>query len=297
MNRKNFFKGYICVALSAIIFGLIPLMAKFLYADGLDPKSLVLIRNIISVPCFLALTLFTEKSIKIKEAALPSVAFAAVTGCCITPFLLFTSYNYLPSGTATVLHFIYPAAVVAGEFLFLKNKPGAWRIISVILCVSGICMFYEPGSALSLKGGALAVLSGMTYAAYVICVSGFKYKKEISDIKFSFYVALFSTFIMSVACAFSGDINLPRTLTGWLLVTVFAVSVNVGAVALFHKGAFLIGGGRSAVIGSFEPVVSILAGIVVFNEKATFWTVAGSVSVIAASVLIALCDIKKLQSK
>ena len=291
MDKKKYFKGYIYVALSAIIFGLMPLMAKSVYAEGVDPQSLVLLRNIISVPCFFILTLCLEKTIKIKAAAIPTIAFSAAAGCCITPFLLFTSYNYLPSGTATVLHFVYPAAVVVGEFVFLKNKVGAGHILSVLLCVLGTGLFYEPGNALSLKGGFIAVLSGITYAAYIVCLSGFKYGKEISYIKFSFYVALFATLIMSAVCVSTGRINLPGSAFGWLLVTVFALSVNVGAVALFHKGTFIIGGGRSAVISTFEPVVGVLAGMIFFNETATVNTFAGSVMVIAASVLIALCDI------
>ena len=293
MGKKNLIKGYICVVLSAVIFGLVPLMVKLIYAQGVDPKSLILLRNIISIPCFYFLTLCSGESIKIRTAAIPSILFAAVTGCCVTPFLLFTSYKYLPSGTATVLHFIYPAAVVVGELIFLKNKAGIWRIISVVMCVIGIGLFYDPGSAISLKGGFFAVLSGFAYAAYIICLSGFGYAREISCFKFGFYMAAFSALIMPAVSLFSGNINIPHTFSGWMLVAVFSVFMNVGAVTLFNKGTFLIGGGRASVISTFEPVTSIIAGMVFFGEKATVFTAVGSVLVIAASVLIAVFDVRE----
>ena len=122
MEQKHLVKGYLSVILSALIFGLMPLMAKFIYNDGVNPVTLVFLRNLISVPMLAILALSTKASIKAELKALPQISIIAVMGCCITPLLLFISYTHIPSGTATVFHFIYPAVVALGEFIFLKNK-------------------------------------------------------------------------------------------------------------------------------------------------------------------------------
>lgn len=291
MKRNSLLLGYLFIILSAMIFGFMPLMAKFIYAEGTNPQSLVLFRNVLSVPFLLLLSFLTKGSVKIKTSVIPRICFIALMGCCITPLLLFHSYNHIPSGTATVFHFIYPAVVVLGEYIFLKNKLCKEHIVSVILCGIGIMLFYNKSSSIDLEGSVFALTSGVTYAIYVISLSGFKHK-EISGFTFSLYVALFSSVVMLLVCLITNQLMVPQSVSGWLLTLLFSISLNVGAVVLFQKGTFLIGGGRASVLSTLEPVTSILAGIMVFHEPVTILTAIGSVFVIAASIVIALKDIK-----
>ncbi len=291
MEHKQLIKGYIFVILSAIIFGLMPLMAKFIYAEGVNAISLVFLRNIISVPMLAILAFCTEGTLKINTKAFPKISLIAIMGCCITPLLLFSSYNYIPSGTATVFHFIYPAVVLMGEFIFLKNKIKYGHIISVIICVTGIALFYNPSNKINFEGSLYALLSGITYAIYVIALSAFKYKK-MSVFTFSFYVAVICSFVMLCVCVATKQLTLPHSIPGWLLIILFAFSLNIGAVVLFQRGTFLIGGGRASILSTFEPITSILAGAVIFSENISVFTVIGTILVITASILIAILDIR-----
>ncbi len=291
MKQSESLKGYFYVISSAIIFGLMPLMAKSIYEEGTNPQSLVFLRNALSVPVLLLLSLLTRNPVRIKPAALPHISFIALTGCCITPLLLFSSYNYIPSGTATVFHFISPVVVVLGEYLFFKNKLSRKDALSVIFCAIGIMLFYNRHGEINFKGSFLALASGVTCAIYVICLSGFKYK-EISGFSFSFYIALVSSLVMLPVCLLTNQLSLPQSGFGWLLTILFALSLNVGAVVLFQKGTFLIGGSKAAVLSTLEPVTSVLAGAAVFGEKINAPTVAGTFLVVIAGVLIASNNMK-----
>ena len=291
MKRSNLLTGYIFVIFSALIFGLMPLMAKFLYAEGTNPHTLVFLRNLLSLPFLLVLSHLPGNKAKVKASVIPQISIIAFMGCCITPLLLFKSYEHIPSGTATIFHFIYPAVVIVGEFIFLKNKLRGGHILSMLLCALGIMLFYNKNSVLNFEGSAFALASGVTYAIYVLCLSGFK-QKEISGFTFSLYVAVISSIVMLAVCLFSGKLALPQSVFGWMLTLLFAVSLNVGAVVLFQRGTFLIGGGRASVLSTLEPVTSVLAGAAVFNEKIGVFTVIGTILVISASILIALTDVK-----
>lgn len=292
MDRKQLFKGYIFIILSALIFGLMPLMAKYVYADGVTPATMVLFRNLFSMPVLALLALASKSSIKPSPKELPKISLIAIMGCCLTPLLLFSSYNYIPSGTATVFHFIYPAAVVIGELIFFKNKLGYGRMMSVIMCVGGIALFYDPSSATDPLGSMFALLSGLTYAIYIILLAGYK-NKERSVFTFSFFVSAISTVVMLAVCLLTNQLSLPRSLFGWCLAIFFALIVNVGAVVLFQRGTFLIGGSRASVLSTLEPITSVFAGVLFMSEKINVFTLIGTLLVIAASVLIALCDIKQ----
>lgn len=296
MKNKKVLIGYMYVIISGILFGSMPLMADFIYSEGVNSLSLVFWRNILSIPILGVLAYLQTGSLKINRKALPSIAAVGMSGCCITPFLLFSSYNYIASGTATVFHFIYPAMVVVGGFLIFRQKVSLGRLLSVLTCIAGILMFYDPSEPLDLTGSVLALLSGIAYTAYILLLSKFKYK-EISGFLFSFYISLISTVALFIICIVTGELTLPQTLFGWGMCVLFALAVNVGAVVLFQRGTFYIDAQRAAILSTTEPITSIFLGALFLNETIGMRTAIGSFFVLMASVLIALFDIKQHQDK
>lgn len=289
MNKNSPLKGYIYVILSAVIFGCMPLMAKLIYEEGVDPLGLVFLRNALSIPMLALVAALLGQSFRVKPRSLPSIGIIGIMGCAVTPFLLFSSYQYMASGTATVLHFVYPAAVVLLELVFLRNGIRWGNILSLALCIAGIAMFYTPGAEMSLVGSVIALLSGVTYAIYIFLLGIFR-DKSVPGFVFSFYIASVSAVGMLAVCLFTGGISFPSSPRGWLLCLAFALAVNVGAVFLFQRGTFIIGGERASILSTVEPITSIVVGIIVFSEPASWRTVVGAVLVIAASVLIAVFD-------
>lgn len=295
MNSRMY-KGYIFAVLSAVIFGCMPLMAKYIYADGVTPMTLVFLRNLLALPSLAALAWMEYRSFSIPVKALPSMSLISLIGCCMTPILLFSSYQFIASGTATVFHFIYPSIVVVAGILFLRKKAQWGNILSVIICCVGVALFYTPGQPLDPKGSLLALASGFTFATYVILLSCFKYQ-HVSGFLFSFYVAAMASVFTLIACIASGNLVLPHTLGCWALCLFFAMLVTTGAVVLFQQASFIIGGERSSILSTLEPTTSVIVGILVFHEPLSLRTVLGSVLVIVASLLIAVFDIKEVHNK
>jgi len=292
MNRKQTITGYFLVILSAVVFGCLPLLVKGIYAEGVNSLSTILFRNLLSAPVAGLIALRQHGSLKIPRKALPSVAAIGIMGCCVAPLLLFSSYSFLASGTATIFHFIYPAAVVVGGILCYREKLTGGYLLSVLLCVAGICLFYTPGEPLDPWGSALALLSGVAYAVYILLLSHFRYRK-IRGYLLSFYVFSINAAVMLLVCLAGDLLTLPRSFTGWMLCFVLALVVNVGAVAMFQQGTFLIGGPRAAVLSTLEPITSVFLGALVLQETMSLGSGLGSVLVIAASVLIVFLDLRK----
>ena len=296
MQQKNMIKGYIFIILSGIIYGCMPLMAKHIYNDGVNPMTLVFFRNLFALPFMVLIAKLSGKSLKIDRKALPSLTLVALLGCCITPLLLFSSYKYIASGTATVFHFIYPAVVIAIEFIFCKIKVYASSIVSLAVCVIGIFMFYTPGQELSLTGSGIALLSGVTYALYIVLLASFRHR-EITGMVFSFYVSLICSVVLLVICLISGQLTLPGTPAGLMLCIFFAVAVNVGAMVLFQSGTFLVGGQRASILSTAEPITGVFVGALVLNEAVSLRTGFGAFLVILASILIAVSDMHRMKKQ
>ena len=292
MDNRKLLQGYVYIILSAVIFGLMPLMASLIYADGVNSITLAFLRNLLSLPLLAVLAFSSKGRVCLCVKALPRLGFIALMGCCLTPLLLFSSYNYIQSGTATVFHFIYPAVVVLGEFIFLKSQKNRKHILCVLICMAGIALFYSPGHALDLRGSLFALSSGITYAVYVISLSTYKHDKG-SVFGFSLCVSSIASVLLLLICLLTGQLALPKTLLGWLLPAGFACIVNAGAVALFQRGTFLIGGSRASILSTFEPITGVFVGILVFRESVSPFTLLGTALVIAAGILIAVLDVRK----
>ncbi|MBQ7329982.1 MAG: EamA family transporter [Oscillospiraceae bacterium] len=285
-------KGYLFAILSAVIYGLMPLMASHIYADGVNAMTLVLLRNLLALPVLAVLAFCQQKTLKVPAKALGGMAFLAAFGCCITPVLLFSSYHYIPSGTATTIHFVYPAIVVLIGILFLKKKAQLGTVLSLVLCVGGICLFYKPGADFHWGGAGLALLSGVTFAIYVAMLPVLR-QEQVKGFLFTFYIALCSTMMMAIACVATDNLVLPQSLTGWAWCLLFALGVTAGAVVLFQQGTFLIGPERASILSTFEPITSVVVGVVFMEEVIGLRDYVGIALVLAASVLIALFDMKK----
>ena len=292
MKASKMLKGYLFAIISAVIYGCMPLMAKHIYADGVNAMTLVFLRNVLALPVLAVLAKLQNKTLKIPAKSLGAIGLLAAFGCCATPVLLFSSYHYIPSGTATVFHFIYPCLVVVIGVIFLRKRVQVGTLLSLLLCLGGICLFYKPGAAFHWGGSGLAIGSGVTFATYVVLLSVYK-NKEISGFLFTFYVALSSSVLMFAACVATGSLVLPQSLLGWGLCLLFALGVTVGAVVLFQQGTFLIGGERASILSTLEPITSVVVGVLFLNETIGLRDYMGAALVVAASVLIAVLDMKK----
>lgn len=294
MRKNKMILGYFLVIASAVLYGSMGLLATLIYKEGVTPFSLVFLRNTISLPLLALAATLSKKALKINPHALPSIGVITVFGCCITPLLLYISYGKIGTGLTTVFHFVYPAIVTVLSLLFLKSKPKIANLISLAICLGGICvifMFNSSGEQIGMTGSLLALGSGLTYAIYILGLSGFRYQ-EISGFVFNFYGALFCAIVSLFVCLFSGNMYFPASGKGWLLCLLFALICNVGAVVLFQSGTRLIGGERASILSAFEPITGVIIGIAFLDEQGGWSTIIGTALVVTSCVLIAVFDRK-----
>lgn len=288
---KLLLKGYAFAILSAVIYGCMPLMSKLIYAEGVSPLMLVFLRNACSILPLCVLACLEKKTLAIPVRVLPRVGVLAFFGCALTPILLFSSYQFMESGTATVFHFVYPAIVIVIELLVLKTKVPLYKIIAVVLCVVGVGLFYSPGKALGITGSALALCSGITFAIYVVLLSHFR-DDRVNGFLLAFYSTVISSFVLLAACLITNDLSFPTTLSGWGLCVLFSLAVTTGAVVLFQKSTSLIGGERTAILSTLEPITSLVIGVTVFQEDFGLQSLCATVLVIGAGIMTALFDLR-----
>lgn len=293
---KKQLAGYVCAILSAVIYGCMPIMAKYVYAEGVNALTLAFLRNALALPSLALLALRQQKTLACpspRKTLLP-LALPALFGGVLTPILLFGSYTFIASGIATTFHFVYPCLVLLIGIIFLRKRFSRVTLCSVGICLVGIALFFDPGQTVDPLGAALALGSAIAFAVYVVLLSRFQ-SEQFSGFLFCFYFALWSSVILFLICICTGQLALPTTLAGWGLCLLFATSVTTGAVVLFQQGALRIGGEKASILSALEPITGVVIGIVFMKESAKPAVLIGSALVIASAVLIAVGDLKRAE--
>lgn len=295
MKNKNL--GFIAVIISGIIFGSMPLIVKTVYLNGGNAISVLFYRFFLSLPVlYLLVKKKKDVDIKVTKTELKNLILVSIFGFTPTALLLFISYNYISTGMATTLHFVYPSFVVIGSVLFYKDKPNLLKTLCVVFCTIGVILFTKNPGETSFLGVLIASISGVTFAFYILFVdkSGLK---EMYLFKQSFYLCLISSVIVFIYSIITGTFTMELTLVGWLLSMLLSVFVSVGAVTLFQYGIKMVGPQNTAIFGTFEPITSVVIGVIVFDEVFDIRTLIGSIFIISAVVITAISEKSKVNSK
>lgn len=276
-------KGYIYTALSAIIFGLMPLLTKIIIARGATSLTIPFFRVF-----YVTIVLFFVLKIKkidfhLEKRDLLSVMLTSIFGSGLTIIILNESYNYVDTGIATSLHFLYPLFVAILCCFFYGEKIKKKQIISLSFALVGIICFMSKGNG-SLFGYLLAIASGLTYAFYLVKMDKTGLVK-MNTFKLSFYLALFTTIEIFTMNLYMQEVVFKMDAIAYALLLVLALSSSFLATVLLQKGVLLLGSTRASFICLLEPVTSMIVGILWLNEALTFNKGLGGLAIIISLII------------
>ena len=263
MNRA---KGIALVILSAVIYGITPTMAKYTYTHGSNPVMMTMFRSLLPIPIILVILLAKKISIKIPVKILGKISVIALVGSTVTSVMLNMSYNYIPVGMSTTLHFVYPTFVSILCFLFYKEHIDRAKILALIISGAGILCFFQGGASGSLIGILLALGSGMTYAFYMVAVDKWGIK-DLHPMVFSLYTCLFVSVYTFLYGLMTNQVTFGLTPLSWVFTFLVAVSVSIGANAFLQVGIRHTGASTAAILSMFEPITSVVCGILILRES------------------------------
>lgn len=285
MNTKA--KGIVCGIVAAITYGMNPLGALNLYADGINTDSVLLYRYGLAVLVLGGIMLLRKRSFSVGGRELLVCLVLGVV-FAVSSLSLFISFHYMDAGVACTLLFVYPVMVAAIMAVFYKEKVALVTALSILMALAGIGLLYKGGDgvALSTAGVLLAMLSALAYAVYVVAVN--KSNISLSPVKLSFFVMLFGMFTVLAHSLFREEnhIQLLTTPPQWMWAAMLAIVPTVISLVLMVVAVKTIGSTPTAIMGALEPVTAVIIGVMVFNERLTPRIALGMALILVAVSLI-----------
>ena len=280
-------KGIFLTVLSAVFYGLNPLFAKTVYAGGCNSLTLTLARLLAGSVIFLLLQLSRGGSLRVSRREMKDILICCIGYGLVGP-LLFASYNYLASGLATTLHFVYPVLVVAASLALGYEKPSRRKLLCCALCFAGILCFYTPGGNVSARGVLLALASGAAWAYYILHLNS-SGLVELEPFKLAFWLCILSAVLVGAITLGTGQLVLPATAASRGALGLFCC-VATAASLLFQVGNRYVGAQSASMLSTFEPLTSVVIGILVYREVLIARLGLGILCILLAVLLLARTD-------
>ena len=320
MDQGSRFKGvggYVFAALAAASYGTNPVFAKPLYADGMNPDSVLLFRYAFGIALLGLLMIWNgwrrhnlSTAFRVSRHSLPQLVILGIL-MALSSLTLFLSYNYMPVGIASTLLFTYPI-LVAVIMTLVYHEPMSWLVVvCLLLATSGVGMLCEetPPSPL-LRGetpsgiaevlplsrgnegvspfmiGALLVfLSSLSYAIYLVGLNKTRVR-TIASMPVTFYVLCFGFLLFVWRICFGGAFTLPQHGVMWLNLIALGLLPTVVSLLLTAWAIQRIGSTSTALFGALEPVTAVALGIIFLGESINLREFLGMVLIFVSVTLV-----------
>lgn len=282
--------GYPAGIITGVTYGLNPLFGVPLMQGGAAVESILFFRYGIAVLLLGVFLWLTKQSFRVslKQGAI-LLSLGGLYAC--SSICLFEAYNYIASGLATTLVFLFPV-LVAIIMVFLKVVP-SWPVwlsigatfVGVIIMTQG-----ESGEVANPIGILLSIGSALAYALFIVVINRSKAISTISNTLLTFYALLTGVVIFLFKILFA-DVDITAGIEGaaaWGNLVGLAILPTIVSTATLAIATRNIGATKASVLGVFEPITAILVGTLVFGEALTTNIVVGIlIAVVAVTFMIA----------
>lgn len=276
--------GSLCILFSGVLFGVVPLVTMNLYASGFNTISVSFFRYLFAIPIALLLVVMQKKSLRINKMDIFKITTHLSLISVVTNLLLAGSYNFISTGTATTLHFLYPVVVILICGFYYREKISKQIMLSVMLVVFGILCFLDKIESSGLIGFVMAASSSVSYSIYILQLERTRLNR-LEPAVLSFYISVTTVISLLVASFFIQPISFSLNYHQLTLFVALSV-ITLVALMLFQLGTRYLGAKLSALFSLSEPVTSMVVGVVFMGEPLIISKIIGCILILLAILIV-----------
>lgn len=274
VTKKDYYSGIALAVLATLIWS-----GNFVISRGVSqqipPVSLAFYRWVLAT--ILIAPIAWNKFKKEKELIRNNwkyLFWVALTGIALFNTFVYVAGHYTSAiNMALIGTTSSPIFATIMAIIFLRERLNAFRIIGILLCVSGIVLLLSKGSWQNLASftfsiGDLWVLAGaLAFAIYNILVR--KKPAGISSINFLFIIFLLGTLLLFPAYIVELNITGPVQWNGSLYGSIIYLGLGTSVISFLCWNAALqkLGTGTTVLFGNLIPIFSTLEAVWLLGEQ------------------------------
>jgi len=284
-------KGYIMAALAAASYGTNPAFAVPLYEHGMNPASVLILRYVLGLPLLAVMLKTRGHSLRIRRHEFAPLAILGVL-MAISSLTLFEAYNYMNSGIASTLLFVYPVLVaVLMTFFFHERFRATTGICLVVMTVGLVLLLRAPaGVEVSWMGVLLVMMSSLTYALYLVMTNVSATVQAIPTLRLLFYQLLFGSGVFWLMLLAGTPFTPPAAGLDYVYLLALALFPTVISLGCTTVAIHTIGSTATAIFGALEPVTAVVLSVAALGQSVTVRELFGGLLIVLATTLVVAAD-------
>ncbi|MCF6138987.1 DMT family transporter [Pseudalkalibacillus berkeleyi] len=259
--------------------------------DKLDPFTLLVLRFGIGSLFLFVLMIALGEKLRIPLSYIPHLIVLGILGVFIHQVFQATALMTIDASSAGWLISFSPIFTVILAMLFLHEKMTFRKAIGMTVAVFGVLMVTTKGTGgsfnLSLNiGYLLMILSTLNWAVYSVLLK--KLSVPIPPLVLTFYMSTIG-FILTTPFIIRNK--------GWTKLTLLSISewshllflgIFVSGVAYWYwaKALDVLDASQVSVFLYLEPIATLIAAVLLLNEKIFIISVLGGLMIIVGVILV-----------
>ncbi len=287
------------ITIAALAWGTNGVATRAALTDGVPPIAMVTIRAILA-------TLILYVLLRLRGRKAPSDRKTWSTGLVqgvfqlSVPFVLFTlAYENASAGFVGLLVALIPLGTAIVAHFLLPDEPlHIAKVVGLSVAFVGVALLLLSGDSGLQQGGKPLVAAGLSVGAVLSISYAGVYAKIHAD-RFDPMELTFMQFAIGIVLVggtmlvFEG---LPGAIStwGWMLITYMTVVGSVTPFLLFFWLLQQVSATKASLVGYIVPLISLVSGIVLLDEKLQFGIAVGGVLIVIGVVLTDRSERRKI---
>lgn len=280
---RNRLVGTALALLSATSFGVMPVLTKVVYRDGVGTLGVLSIRFSLAALVLFVLARARGEALPRGRGLLGLVLLGGV-GYAVEAACYFLALERIGAGLTALLLYFYPALVVVLAAVLLGVRPRPVGLLCVAAATAGTVLTVGPVQGGQVTGVLLGLGAALSYALYIVASS--RAAAGVGPFTTAAVVMASAAAVYDVV-ALGASAAVPHRPAAWLALLGVALIGTVVAVSAFFAALERLGPSDTAVVSTVEPVVSVGVAAAVLGERLGPVQVVGGVLVLGAVLALA----------
>ncbi len=273
-------RGLVCSMLSACCFGLLPVLGKLGYAQGMDSSEMLQYRFLVASLLLGLWFLVTNPSaLRISRRGLLKTA---LLGGLISPLqstCFLRSVETIQASTTTLILYFYPALVTLLGALIHRRRVGRKVTLSLLLVTGGCAVVFLDAFMREADPTGVAWACGamVLFSCYLLLVQSLMRGER--PLTLSLYVIFWAGLAFTLLRGVPDVAALDAARAGVALA--LGLIPTVLAVTLLYVAIEAVGSAYASIFSTLEPVTTVIAAALILGEPIFARQVLGAALIVA----------------
>jgi DME family drug/metabolite transporter len=267
-------KGLILISITAFLWSSSGLFIKIL---SIDAFQILFYRSSIAAITIFIVSVIRKKELKFEKDLISNLCAVSFAGILI---LFVTANKLTTSANAIFLQFTAPIYLLFLEPVFLKTKFDRKSLITIVICVAGMVLFFfgklEIGN---IWGNIIAILAGVSFAFFSLFL---KWKKQLHQNENTINNVIVGNILVAFFCfPFIYDKLAITPTETWILLYMGVIQIGISYI-IFNEGIKYVSATESMIIAMLEAIFNPIWVFLGVGEKPSVFALAGGVIILSA---------------